>query len=78
VCAIGEHQCQLVTKTVKNALEKIPELNRNIPFHSHGTCYYRTCAMQYVNYCWPLQVKTEKQCFIRDTITTDNKKSSLV
>ena len=78
MCAIDEHQCQLVMKTVKNALEKIHELHRNIPFHSHCTCYYRTCAMQNVNYCWPLQVKTEKQCFMWDTITTDDKKSSLV
>jgi len=41
-------------KTVKNALEKIHELHWDITFHSHCTCYYHTCAMQNVNYCWPL------------------------
>lgn len=64
VYAIDKQQCQLTTKTVKNALEKIDVLHRNIPFHSHCTSYYHTCAMQYANDCWPLQVKTEKQYFI--------------
>jgi hypothetical protein len=76
VCAIDEQQWQLAMKTVKNTLEKIHVLHRNIPFQSHCTSYYHTCAMQYVNDCWPLQVKTEKQCFIWNTITTDNKKNS--